>query len=109
MKQPFLLIVATLCSVSLYSQLVIDFGRFPVRETDSTPFITSEVLGKLNWQAIKQYANTADGHYAEIHTDSLLTSYKYFTQGYATSFELVSYGGMVMEYESDATNSSRPS
>jgi hypothetical protein len=109
MKRPILIIIATLCSVSLYSQLVIDFRKFPVRQGDNTPFVTSQVLSKLNWQAIKDYADTAENHYAEIHTDSLLTSYKYFTQGYETTFELVSYKGMVMEYHSDANNSNQPS
>ncbi|RZL02493.1 MAG: hypothetical protein EOO89_29360 [Pedobacter sp.] len=109
MKRPFLIAVTILFSLSSYSQLVIDFGKFPVRQNDSMPFVTAEVLAKLNWQALKQYADTAEDHYAEIHTDSLLTVYHYFTQGYETTFELVSYKGMVLEYKSDATESIQPS
>ena len=109
MKRPFLIFIVTIFYRSSHSQSVIDFSKFPIRQNDTATLKTADLLDKINWQAIKSYCKTAQGHYAYENKDSLLTSYKYVKQGYEVSFEIVSYDGTILEYYTDAGNNKQTS
>lgn len=109
MKRPLIIIIATFTFLTTYSQSPVDFSRFTFEQNDTATLSTTELLNKLNWQAIKNYCTGANGHYAYERKgkDSLLTTYEYVKQGREASFEIVSYRGMIMEYYSDPGNSSK--
>lgn len=96
-------------TIASFSQSVIGFGKFPTQQNDTTPIFTNDLLTKVNWQSLKSFCDTAKGYYTYERKDSLLTSYKYVSQGYEASFDIISYRGMVLEYHCDFTNTSQPS
>ena len=104
MKQPYLILIATIIFLTAHSQSVIDFSKFPVQQNDTTTLRTADLLDKINWQAIKNYCKSAQGHYVSENKDSFLTIYNYVKQGYEASFEIVSYAGTILEYNVDAGN-----
>ena len=109
MKLPLIIIFATFSFLTSLSQSPVDFGKFPVQQNDTTTLFTKNLLDRINWQAINSFSKTAQGHYVDEKKDSLLTTYRYVKQGYESSFEIVSYKGMVLEYYSDPGNSKQQS
>ncbi len=104
MKRPLIIIIATFSFLTTYSQSPVDFNKFPVGQSDTTVLFTTDLLNKINWQAIKSFCTRDNGHYAYENKDSLLTTYEYVKQGRQASFEIVSYKGIVLEYYVDAGN-----
>ncbi|MBN8686491.1 MAG: hypothetical protein J0M10_05715 [Chitinophagales bacterium] len=106
----FLIIFFTINSfLTTYSQSPIDFSIFTDGQSDTAILSTTDMLNKLNWQAIKKYCTGENGHNAYEYKgkDSLLMKYRYVEQGGESSFEIVSYKDMIMEYYSDAGTSGR--
>ncbi|MBI1782782.1 MAG: hypothetical protein HYR66_15675 [Sphingobacteriales bacterium] len=107
MRRPLIIIIATFSFLATYSQSPVDFSKFTVEQSDTATLSTTDLLNKINWQAIKTYCTGDNGHYAYERKDSLLTTYEYVKQGREASFEITSYKGMIMEFYSDAGNSSK--
>lgn len=109
MKLTFLVILFNISILNLFSQTLIDFGKFPSKECDSLPLLTENLLQRINWETIKKYCDTSKSHHADTYKDSLITIYEYVEQGYVSHFLIKSYKGFVLQYESEITNTSQPS
>jgi hypothetical protein len=109
MKRTTFILVLTLFIQTLYSQNLIDFGKFPSGQSDSTPILTDNLLHKIKWETIKKYCDTARWHHASISKDSFMTIYEYAEQGYVSYFQITSYKGLVLQYDSEITNTTQPS
>lgn len=109
MRRFLIIIITTFSFLTTYSQSPVDFSIFTDIQSDTATLSTTDMLNKLNWQAIKSYCTGDNGHYAHEYMgkDSLLTTYSYVKQGRESSFEIVSYKGMILEYYSDAGTSSK--
>jgi hypothetical protein len=99
--KPLLLAIIAVIFQTAYSQPVINFSRLPNRSEDTTTLNTSDLLAQINWAAIRKASNKDNGHYAYEEKDSLLTKYKYVKQGYSAHFEILSYKGLVVQYETE--------
>jgi len=108
MKIIIILVLLNLSSVLLKAQSIIDFNKFPVDYSNNTPILTSVLLEKLNWESIKKFCDTTKGHYAHIYNNDLKTQYEYVEQGNVSYFNLVSYKGLVLQFDSKIENSSKP-
>lgn len=108
MKKTNLFIFFLVFTLSLNAQSTINFGYFPTDINDKKPIATSELLESLNWESIKEFSNSNNGHYAYTRKDSLLTEYEYVQQGRVASFEIKSFNGMVLEFYSEISNTSKP-
>lgn len=106
MKNSILTILTLVLSFTLNAQDV-DLGRFPSENIGTEPVLTSDLLESLDWENLKSYSNSNEGHYAYERKDSLLTRYVYVQQGYVADFVLTSYKGKVMELRSQISNASR--
>ena len=85
----------------------VDFGKFPSENNDEKPMLTSDLLKSLNWDNLKEFSNSNQGHYAYERKDSLLTEYEYVQQGRVADFKLTSFNGKVLEYHSQISNTSK--
>lgn len=109
MRRIFFIIILTFFIKTLYSQTLIDFGKFPSTQSDSNRILTDNLLQKINWELIKKYCDTSKWHHAYIRSDSLLTTYEYVEQGYVSHFTITSYKGYVLQFESDISSTLQPS
>ncbi len=85
------------------SAQIFDFGIFPNENSDKKTIITSDLLKRLSWGKIKQLSKENEDYTSE-RKDSLLTKYYYSKRGEQTSFEITSYNGKVLEYQSRIFN-----
>lgn len=114
MKIIYIVLILNIFSLAVNAQPLFNISEFPLRNKDSSPILTSDLLTKLNWNSIKAFCDTAKGHYAHIKKDSLITTYEYEEQVRVasfeiTSFEIKSYKGKVIEYKSEISNTQQPS
>lgn len=105
----FITILFILSGTNLTAQSIVDFGKFPVSTNSEEPLKTSKLLNELEWDKIKEFAKSNEGHYAYERKDSLRIEYKYVQQGRVASFEIVSFNGNVLKFYSEITNTSKPS
>lgn len=64
MKRSSIIIVAVFFFATSYSQSPVDFGKFPIIQSDTTTLLTADLLEKINWPLIKSFCAAAEGHYA---------------------------------------------
>jgi hypothetical protein len=85
----------------------LDFGNFPSENNDEKPILTSDLLKSLNWEKLKEFSNSNEGHYTYKRKDSLLVEYEYVQQGRVADFEIISFKGKVLEYQCQISNSTK--
>ncbi len=108
MKETLLI---TLFLIGLTNSSVIGqslYGEFPVNKQSSRPILTADLLKDLNWEQIKSFCDTTEGHYAWILKDSLITEFRYTKQGGNSYFRLEDYNGKVLSFESKNSETNRP-
>jgi len=93
-------------STSIHAQNLL--YHFPVNQNDKKPILTDELLNSLNWSSLQAYSEQNSGYYTSVRKDSLITEYEYVEQGRVAFFKIVSFQGNVLEFESEITNSSKP-
>src|SRR5262249_28222126 len=94
MKRTFFILIFIFLMRILYSQVLIDLGKFPVEQVDGRSISTDSLLQSINWEAIKKKCDTARWHHAYVRKDSLITVYEYVEQGYVSHFPITSYKGL---------------
>lgn len=111
MKLSFYLFINIVVISNAYSQIISDLSQNmpPFQNNPSIP--TYFLLKKLNWDGIKKYCDTTKGHYAHstYYLDSLWVEYRYGSQGNSSSFDVTSYKGFVLEYQSSISDGYQPS
>jgi hypothetical protein len=91
----------------MLSAQTVDFGKFPSEKNGEKPIATSDLLKLLDWENLRAFSNSNQGHYAYERKDSLLTEYEYVQQGRVADFELTSFNGQVLEYHSQISNTAK--
>ena len=76
------------------------FAKFPIIDSTQTSIDAEELLEELNWEGIKKYCDTTEGHYARINETNYTKTYKYTKQGNTANFTLVEFKGKVLAYHS---------
>ena len=99
-------IIILIFSLTLNGQTV-NFGKFPSEKNGQESIATSDLLKSLDWENLKIYSNSNEGHYAYERKDSLLIQYEYVQQGRVADFKLTSFNGKVLEYHSQISNTSK--
>tara|TARA_B100000787_G_C16153249_1_gene277631 strand:- start:129 stop:1124 length:996 start_codon:yes stop_codon:yes gene_type:complete len=100
-------IILTLAFNLMLSAQTVDFGKFPSEKNEQKPIATSDLLKSLDWENLKAFSNSNEGHYASERKDSLLTEYEYVQQGRVADFVLTSFNNQVLEYHSQISNTSK--
>lgn len=98
-KRYLTIIIFLICILEINAQNSL-FLNFPTIDSNRTSIEAKELLEELNWENIKKYCDTTEGHYARIIENQLTTTYKYTKQGYTANFTLVVFKGKVLEYYS---------
>lgn len=98
-----------LLTISLNAQSINIVSKFPIFISSEESLKTDELLKSLEWEKVKEFAKNNEGHYAYERKDSLRIEYKYVQQGRVSSFEVISFDGMVLQFNSDITNTTKPS
>lgn len=107
-KTIFIILIALGHYHFLNAQSILDFGKFPFDESDSTAVSTSELLNRLNWKSLKVFCDSTEGHYARVYQDSLIAEYQYTKQGAFVYFKIRSFKGKVMSFNSEISENSKP-
>ena len=76
------------------------FTNFPIVDSTQISIDGEKLLGELNWERVKLFCDTTEGHYARKYENEYTTTYKYTKQGHTSSFELTIFNGKVLEYQS---------
>ena len=107
MKNIINLIVVCACSFNSILNAQIIFEKIPFENNVESPIFTSDLLNTINWDSLKQFCDTTDGHYAYKRIDNLLIKYEYVKQGRVVDFTIISFNGKVVEfnYQSEEVNS----
>ena len=74
-------IILTLVFNLMLNAQNLDLGNYPSENNDEKPMLTSDLLKSLNWEKLKEFSNSNEGHYTYERKDSLLLEYKYVQQG----------------------------
>ena len=100
-------IILTLVFNLMLNAQNLDFGNFPSENNVEKPMLTSDLLKSLNWEELKVFSNSNEGHYTYERKDSLLLEYKYVQQGLVADFKIISFNDKVLEYRSQISNTSK--
>lgn len=106
MKKSILIIIFGLIAFDFCAQSL--YGEFPVDKQSRESILTSGLLTELNWNELEKFCDTTEGQYTHIYKDSLITRYQYVKQGRTSYFELRSFNGKVLSFESENSNVNRP-
>ncbi|SNS43588.1 hypothetical protein, partial [Dokdonia pacifica] len=107
MKKKIVIILILFFSNILFAQK-LNFGNFPTEKNNDEPIITSTLLNSLDWNKLKDFSDKNEGHFAREsirYTGDLLKTYSYVQVRYVADFEIVSFKGKVLEYNSQISNS----
>jgi hypothetical protein len=99
MKKFLQILLFSLTANTLYSQNIVSIGSFPVLDYEKKPIQTVDLLNKINWTSIRTYSG--GGHYVREDVDSLITTYEYVKQGRSSYFEIKSFNGLILQFESE--------
>ena len=84
------------------------YGEFPVTTQSSQSILTNDLLEDFNWEKLKAFCDTTEGHYTSVYKDSLIKEYSYTNQGGLSYFRLEDYNGKVLSFKSENTEINRP-
>ena len=61
----------------------------------------------MNWEKLKEFSKSNEGHYTYERKDSLLVKYEYVQQGRVADFKIISFNDKVLEYRCQISNTSK--